>query len=452
MTAKTVSGDLVIKNHYIFGSLLTLIVSLFSCFAIAENPTGPTIVSTHIGIIGPSSADILEAAVSKAKKVNANAILIVLDTPGGLLTSTRQMVQTILNSEIPIIVWVGPKGARAASAGAFITMAADVAAMAPATNIGAAHPVTAGISADKPEAEDTAKTKILNDTIALAESIATARGRNIEMARSFVLASESITASDALEHNVIDVIASDEADLLKKINQRQIIRDGAQARTLVTEDVKILHLDRTLRQQVLEMISDPNVFYLLFLAGLIGLGFELTHPGSIFPGVFGAICLLLALIAMSMLPVNSGGLGLIVVGIVLLIAELFVPSFGALGIGGFIAFFLGSTLLFDKESGLSISIWTILPVMGGIALLGWFVALVTLRALKASVSTGSQGLTEWIGRSVTAHRDFVESNGYVRIDGELWKAVSRSTVPVRADDRLKVVAVNGLELTVEKLD
>lgn len=416
-----------------------------------EGAVSPLVVTTEIGTIGPSSADLLEATMAKARAEKADAILLIIDTPGGLLTSTRSMVQTILNSDIPVIAWVGPKGARAASAGSFITMAADVAVMAPATNIGAAHPISAGLPSDEGDAADHSKIKILNDTVALAESIATTRVRNIEMARSFVLSSTSITAEEALEHRVIDLIAASETELWSQLDTRTISRGNSRPFTLKGRNVSLMRTERTWRHRILDFISDPNVFYLLFLAGIIGLGFELTHPGGIFPGVAGAISLLLALIAMSTLPINSGGLGLIILGIVLLIAELFVPSFGTLGIGGMIAFFLGSTLLFEQGSGLSLSMWTIVPVLLGIVVIGGFVGTATVRALRSNVATGQQGLESWVGKTVQAHRDFMGSEGFVRIEGELWKAVAPAHSTIFTGDQLRITGANGLVLTVEKL-
>lgn len=432
---------------------LLVFTTIMETSVIAEEASGtPVIVSAEIGIIGPSSKDILESIIARANAVNAKAILITLDTPGGQLTSTRQMVQMILNSSIPIIVWVGPSGARAASAGSFITMAADVAAMAPATNIGAAHPIAAGLTPTTNERDDTANKKILNDTIALAESIATIRGRNIEMARSFVLASDAITADDALANNVIDIIASNHFELLAKIHRRQIKRAQGDTVVLDTKNTSILHFQKNWRHKLLEIISDPNLFYLLFLAGIIGIGFELTHPGAIFPGVVGAICLLLAMTAMSILPVNYGGLGLILIGLALFVAELFVPSFGALGIGGFAAFFLGSMLLFDKESGLSISLWTILPTMLGIGFISAIIGGATIQALRSRVSTGQQGMVDRIGQTVLAHRDFIDGQGYVRLDGELWKAISPDKEKIFAGDRLMIKSIIGLEITIKKIN
>lgn len=408
----------------------------------------PTVVVTQLGTISPASADILESAMRLAKEKQAVALVIELDTPGGLLESTRRIVRDILNAPIPVIVWVGPNGARAASAGAFITMAAHVAAMARATNIGAAHPVGVGLPTSKDGGDGkVAMEKALKDTLAMAESIANTRGRNVELARSFVLASESITAEEALANKVIDLLADSVDELLDGIVERPVKMESGSTINLTLKGARIVRHEKHLRHKILEVVSDPNIFYLLFLAGIIGLGFELTHPGVILPGVAGAICLLLALVAMSVLPINYGALGLLLSGLVMMIAELFVPSFGALGIGGIIAFILGSSLLFDPATGLAISIWTILP--GALAVAGVlaFIGFVTLKAMRSRVMSGQEAM---VGARAEVLRDFAGNTGQVRVNGEIWTAELPSGETALSGDRVVVKKVDGLKLFVSR--
>lgn len=433
----------------LFRRLLSCIVLAISSTNIQEagaQGTAPSVVVTAIGTISPASVDILESAMSLAKKRNAVALVIELDTPGGLLESTRRMTRDILISPIPVIVWVGPGGARAASAGSFITMAAHVAAMAHATNIGAAHPVGVGLPSTKGGGDGSiAMEKALKDTVAMAESIATTRGRSVEMARSFVLASEAITAQEALENKVIDILADSLDELFERIVDRPVRLDSGVTTTLTLKGAKIIRHEKNFRHAILEIVSDPNVFYLLFLAGIIGLGFELTHPGVIFPGVAGAICLLLALVAMSVLPVNYGGFCLLIAGIIMMIAEIFVPSFGTLGIGGIIAFILGSLLLFDPATGVSVSIWTILPGAFAIALFLAFIGLVTLKTLRSRVTSGQEGMA---GKSAVVFRDFSGNMGQVRVNGEIWAAELPFGETAKAGEELTVVKSERLKLNV----
>lgn len=432
-------------------NLLRVTIALLAPLVVTVGVHGASdqpVVVTKAGTISPASVDILRSAMELALEENAAALVIELDTPGGLLESTRKMVQEILNAPVPVIVWVGPNGARAASAGSFITMAAHVATMAHATNIGAAHPVGVGLPTGKDGGDSkTAMDKALNDTLAMAESIATTRGRNVELARSFVLASESITAEEALSNKVIDVLADSLEQLLAAIDGRKVTLQSGEERTLDLKGARIVWHEKTLRHRVLEIVSDPNIFYLLFLAGIIGIGFELTHPGVIFPGVAGAISLILALVAMSVLPVNYGGLGLLLAGIVMMIAELFVPSFGTLGIGGIIAFVLGSLLLFDPATGLSVSLWTILPGVIAVAGTMLFIGLVTLRVLRSSVNSGKEGMAGLIGE-VT--RDFIGNSGHVRVNGEIWTAELPPGETARVGDQVTVSRVDGLKLCVER--
>lgn len=430
-------------------SLAALAGGLLFCGAGATaKDVGPWF-SASIGIIGTASEDILEKAMLEVDARKGAGLIIKLDTPGGSLDATRGMVKAILAAKYPVVVWVGPGGARAGSAGAFITLAAHVAAMASGTNIGAAHPIEAN-GQDVPAGE--AARKIENDTIAFMESIARARNRNIEMATSFVASSLSITAEEALENRVIDFLARDVDALMKNLDGRTVEIKPGQSVTLQTVDAEIVTIEKTFRQRVLEILSNPNVFYLLFLAGVVGLGYELTHPGVLFPGVAGGICLILAFIATSVLPISWGALALILLGIGLMVAEVFLPSFGLFGIGGLVAFVLGSIFVVDPSNihGMRVSLWAIFPgvafVAGSSAIIGWLV----LRARNRTVLTGKEVL---IGQVAEARGEFVGSRGRVRVQGEIWDARMEGAdgeTQVAGGARLKIVAVDGLTLVVRR--
>lgn len=404
-------------------------------------------LEVDIGMIGAASEDVLKTAFDAATDEGHAGVIIKLDTPGGALENTRNMVKAILAAPYPVLVWVGPAGSRAGSAGAFITLAGHVAAMAPGTNIGAAHPV----GAQGQDIQEEMERKVTNDTLAFMESIAKARGRNVEMARSFVATSVSVTAEEALEHRVIDLVAKDVDELLAKIDGKTVeVASGRQV-TLATASAIRLAFERSLRQQLLELLSNPNLFYLLFMAGLIGLGYELTHPGMLFPGVVGGICLILALIATSVLPVSYGAAALILVGIACMVAEAFVTSFGILGIGGLTAFVIGSIFLVDpaNEAGMRISWLTIAPaaVTVGLAFIG--LGFLIVRSGRSPVQSGREALRGAVG---TALADFEGGRGQVRVAGAIWSARvagDQSVSGVKRGDIVRVAAVQGLELVVE---
>ncbi|MBP9706119.1 MAG: nodulation protein NfeD [Oligoflexales bacterium] len=418
-------------------------------------------LKVDIGIIGSASVNILESALKHVSDKNYAGLIIVLDTPGGQLESTRKMVKSIIAADFPIVVWIGPGGAHAGSAGAFITVAANIAAMAPATNIGAAHPIQAtgqNIGSNESKSESKLEEKVLNDTVSFMESIAELRNRNVEMARSFVTTSISITATEALEHKIIDFIAPDLRTLMQNIHglkvelknspdslKPQNIREVV----LNTQSANIESFVPSFAQEILKILSNPNVFYLLFMAGIIGLGFELTHPGSIFPGVIGSICLLLALMATSVLPISFGAASLIFVGIALLVAEAFVPSFGVLGIGGFVAFVLGSIFLVDPndQHGLRISLWTIAPSAVLIAASSIGIALLLLRSGTAKAQSGVESL---IGKKAKIFRPFNGHEGRVLIEGEIWKARSELDLSgAKVSDEVLIDRIEGLTLVVK---
>jgi membrane-bound serine protease (ClpP class) len=406
-------------------------------------PTRGAWLEVEIGGIGAASEDILETAIDEVKQEGLAGIVIVLDTPGGALENTRGMVKDMLGAPFPIVVWVGPAGSRAGSAGAFVTLAGHVAAMAPGTNIGAAHPV----GGQGEDIKDEMGRKVTNDTLAFIESIAKARGRNIEMARSFVETSVSITAEEALDNKVIDLLAKDLDALMTAMDGKTVEVAEGRRLTLATATASRLRFEKSLRQKLLEIVSNPNLFYLLFMAGLIGLGYELTHPGMIFPGVVGGICMILALIATSVLPISYGAAALILVGIGCMIAEAFVASFGILGIGGFVAFVIGSVFLVDpkNEAGLRISWLTIAP--GAVAVALAFVGLgyLIVRSRRQVVRSGREALP---GATGVALDGFVGGRGQVRVEGAIGSAELQHPASVAKGDVLQVVAVQGLKLIV----
>ncbi len=405
-----------------------------------------TWLKVKIGIIGTASEDILGSAIDEAASSGYGGLIIELDTPGGALENTRKMVKAMMATPFPVVVWVGPSGSHAGSAGAFITIAGHYAAMAPGTNIGAAHPVQ---STGQDIEEGEISRKVMNDTIAFIESIAETRGRNVVMAKSFVATSVSITAEEALKNNVIDSIEPTIESLLTKINGHKISLHSGKKITISTGSPNLVVYKKSLRQKALEILSNPNLFYLLFMAGMIGIGYELTHPGVMFPGIAGGICIILAFIAMSILPVSIGAAALILLGIALLVAEAFVTSFGVLGISGFVAFVLGSVFLVDpnNEQGLRISLWTIAP--GSLVVGAAFLALgyLILKATSQPINSGGEAL---VGQLGTALADFDGQKGQIRLAGAIWTAHISSSTPVSLGDVVEVQKVNGLVVNVEK--
>lgn len=415
----------------------------------ASHAEASTWVEVEIGIIGPSSDDILQSAVAIVKERGADGLVIKLDTPGGALDVTRSMVKTLLNAEFPVVVWVGPSGSRAASAGAFITMAAHVATMAPGTNIGAAHPVQVGFGGgkeNKNDNDDHMAKKIENDTAAFIESIAKTRGRNVEMARSFVLTSASITAEQALGNKVIDFLAADLSSLYAQLNGREITLASGTKMAVKADAPQVITYEPSIRQSFLAILSNPNLFYLLFIAGLIGLGFELTHPGALFPGVVGGLAMILALISMSILPVSFGALLLLLIGVAFLVAEMFLPSFGVLGIGGFAAFIFGSLLLIDPGNtyGMSISLVTIVPGAIAVAAAALTIGYLVVKSERSKVKSGIEAMVGEVGEVMT----FANGEGQVKVEGEIWAAQSNDVL--QTGDRIQVVEVRGLQLLVRR--
>jgi membrane-bound serine protease (ClpP class) len=408
------------------------------------------------GAIGPATVDYVSRGLDKAQLQAAGLIILRMDTPGGLDTAMRDIIQDILVSPIPVVSYVSPGGARAASAGTYILYASHVSAMAPGTNLGAATPVEIGATPnpkklmDKEEGADGAggqqdakESKRINDAVAYIRSLAQMRGRNIEWAEKAVRDAASLSAGDALEMNVIDLLAVDLADLLKQLHGRSVSVSGLE-RVLDTSGMQLQTISPDWRNRLLAVITDPNIAYILMLIGIYGLFFEFANPGFVLPGVAGAICLILALYAFQVLPVNYAGLGLLSLGIIFMLAEAFVPSFGALGFGGVIAFVVGSIILFDKEgSAYAVS----LPLIFMLSLLsaGFFLFIVgaAIKARNRPVVSGQEQMLTATGEVL---EDF-EENGQVRIHGEIWSA--RSSEPLHKGCRVEVVSMDGLVLHVK---
>lgn len=393
------------------------------------------LVVTLDGAVSPITAEALERAVDRAEREGYRALVVEIDTPGGLMTSMRDMIKVMLRSEVPVVTWVAPGGARAASAGVFVTMAGDVAAMAPGTNIGAASPVTMGGG----QLDSTMAHKMMNDAAAFAKTVAAQRGRNVEWAESAVRQAVSVPEDEAVKLHVVDFVAATLPDLLAKADGRTW-RRGELTRTLA---LKGLPTDRILpgfRQRVLSVIDDPNVAYILLALGFYGTLFELQNPGAILPGVVGGICLILAFFSLSTLPINTAGVALLVLGLVFFIAEIKVASHGVLAAGGVLSLLLGSLLLF--KDGVAVAWPLILGVTLSTTLFFVFVIGFALRARRAPVTTGSGALRGVHGRALGR----LAPDGQVEVRGEIWKAEAET--PVNPGAEIVVTDVRQLTLRV----
>jgi membrane-bound serine protease (ClpP class) len=409
----------------------------------AQVKSSPEPVVDHIsidGTINPAVHDFIRESISRARSRGSRALVIQLDTPGGLLESTQSIVKDLLGSPVPVIVYVAPSGAGAASAGTFITLAAHVAAMAPGTNIGAAHPV----AGSGQEIKGVMGEKIENFTASFAETIAQKRGRNADWAIQAVRKSVSITEKEALKKNVIDVVANNVEDLLRQADGKKVDLDGKEV-ALAVKNARVERFEMSLKQKILDRLAHPNIAYLLMMAGILGLYMEFSHPGVIFPGVAGAICLLLAFISLQILPINYGGLVLMILGISLLIAEAFLPSFGVLGVGGAIALVFGSLLLIDSEdTDLAIDRSIIFAAAGTVAAYMMTVGYLVLRTQKSKKSLGTEGMVGEIGEARTA----LNPTGRVFVHGEQWSAEGEGEIG--AGEKVEVVGVDGMRLKVRR--
>lgn len=399
------------------------------------------LVLTVDGVIHPPHAGYIIKGLKKAHEVKAEAVIIQLDTPGGLDTSMRDIIKEILNSHIPVVVYVAPKGARAASAGAFITLSAHIAAMAPGTNIGAAHPVAmGGEKMDKTMAE-----KVTNDAVAYIKSIANQRGRNAEWAELAVRKSISSTETEALKKGVIDLVSEDLNSLIRDIHGRKV-KTPIGEKVIYSRDAKIVEVKMNFRERLLNFLSNPNIAYILLMIGVYGIIFELSNPGAIFPGVIGAISLILAFYSLQTLPINYAAAGLILLGIILFILELKFTSYGLLTLGGIVCFTLGSLMLIDTENPLfRLSFSVIIPVT--IVTVLFFVFLLRL-AYKAHKRKPVTGVEELIGLRGVAKTDINYRGGMVMVHGELWQAIADGEI--KKDEEVIVEEVRGLTLKVRK--
>jgi membrane-bound serine protease (ClpP class) len=417
---------------------LMALVMIGAAFSLAEEPEKkeqseqpvPVIMTVTVADpIGPGVAEFLEDALEKASRERAACLIILLDTPGGAVESMRKIVQAIYASDVPVVVYVSPSGARAASAGVMITMAADIAAMAPGTNIGAAHPVGAGGQ----ELDKSMTDKVLNDMVAFTKGIAQRRGRNAEWAEKAVRESVSITADEALKHKVIDLVAKDLDDLITQIKGRKLQGRG----NLDLENARIEEIVPNLRTKILKLISDPNIAYILFMIGIAGLYFELSNPGAIFPGVIGAIALILAFFSFQTLPVNIAGILLILLSVIFFILEIKVTSFGMLSVAGVVSLVLGSLMLF-KGAGPEFQVAGRVMIPTVLLVSGFFIGVVTLvvRAYVHRPFTGSEGLVGEMG--VVKKASGLE--GKVLVHGEMWQA------------RFSEPCVEGAKVVVERVE
>ncbi|WP_457644574.1 NfeD family protein [Persephonella sp.] len=392
--------------------------------------------------VTPVMSDYVKRIIQKAELEKADAVIIMIDTPGGLDTSMREIVKTIMNSSVPVIVYVYPPGSRAASAGAIITVSADIAAMSPSTNIGSASPVQMGGK----DIEETMKKKIINDMVAFVKGIAKEKGRNEKILVKMITESINLTAEEALKKNVIDVIATDLEDLLGKIDGKTVKKHGKEIK-LSVKDKKIIKVEKSLKEKILTILTNPTVAYLLLMIGFYGIFFELYNPGSLIPGILGTISLLLALYSLNIIDVNWLGVLLIAAGVLFFILEVITPTFGALALSGVIAILFGSLILTDPDSPYGdISLKIIVPVVAFSALFFFTVAYLGLKAQRRRTATGVEGMIGVIGKAETD----IDPEGKVFVSGELWNAFSES--PIKKGEKIKVVSVEGLRLKVERVE
>jgi len=399
-------------------------------------------VLAAVGSVNPGLAEFIVDGLKEAEKQNAEALVIELDTPGGLDSSMRQIVQAISNARVPVVVYISPSGARAASAGVFITLAAQVAAMAPGTNIGAAHPVSIGMGG---KIDPTMEKKMVNDFVAYGRALAEERGRNPDWMEKAIRQSVSIAASEAVKLKVVDLAANNLDDLLTKINGRRVLVQGKPL-VLKTAGAPVKRIPEGLRHRILKYIADPNIAFILMMIGLAGIYFELAHPGVVLPGVIGAICLLLAFFAFQTLPINFIGILLILLAFVFFILEFKVTSYGLLSLAGVVSLFLGAVMLFREEGGgPGISWGVLIPTVLTVSLFFIIVAGIVFRSHLRQTMTGAAGMVGERGVAITA----ISPEGQVFVHGEYWHAVSDEAIAPK--DPVEILEVIGLKLRVRRV-
>lgn len=424
---------------------LTFLFIWLSVAAFQTNSqTSNVVVITLDGAINPAASDYIQYGIEQAFNHKSECLIIQLNTPGGLLESTRTIVTSILQSSIPVVVYVYPPGSRSASAGVFITLAANIAAMAPGTNIGAAHPVFLQGQMDSVMTE-----KVTNDAAAFIRSISEKRNRNLQWAEDAVRKSISITETEALKNKVIDLISPNTKDLLEKINGREV-QTVTGTKILKTKDAEQIYVDMSFQQKLLSILSDPNIAYILLMLGIYGLLFELYSPGLIFPGVVGVICLLLAFYSMQTLPINYAGLALIIFGVILFILEIKIISHGLLTIGGVISLVLGSLMLIKTEPGIDVLTisWQVIVLFAILSVLFFTIAIgLGIKAQRKKATTGQEGLINETGEAITD----LKPAGMIKVHGEIWKAESPEGTITRGG-KIIVTGVSDLKLLVKKKD
>jgi len=427
---------------------MKFIIPLLCCFlwVVGEPATAGTVhVITIDGTINPASAAFIHQSVSRAGDAGAECLVVRLNTPGGLLESTRDIVTDLLTSSVPVIVYVSPSGSQSASAGAFVTLAAHIAAMAPGTNIGAAHPV--GMQGDQPDS--IMNEKVTNDAAAFIRTISEKRSRNVQWAEDAVRKSISYTETEALRDHVIDLVAPTLEALLDSVNGREVMV-GEHPRRLATHGSEVVEVPMGFKFEILDLLSNPNIAYIFLLLGMYGLMFELYNPGSVLPGVVGVISLIIAFYSLNTLPVSYAGLALVIVGIILFILEIKITSYGLLTVGGVASLFLGSIMLIDSDSPLEIVSISWAVIVPAVLLTAGFFAFAIgmgVRAQMKKPTTGSEGIIGEEGVVVTA----LNPDGQVLVHGEVWNATSVSG-SLKKGTRIAVVSVRNLTLTVRRTE
>ena len=435
-------------------ALIVLSLGLLGASSAAQAPSANSVLAVNIhGAISVAAARQISRAVDLARKENARAIVIRLDTPGGLVSATRDIIRDMIAAPVPIIVYVAPSGAHAASAGTFIVYASHLAAMAPGTSLGAATPIQMGGLPGAPQQKDdkkgneptAAERKAINDVVALLRSLAQLRGRDLDFAEKAVRDAATLTADEARRQGVVEIVATSVNDLLAQADGRNVTV-GGEERTLATRDAIVTEVEPDWRTKLLGAVADPNIAFILLLLGVYGLLFEFLNPGALIPGVLGGISLLLALIALSVLPVQYGALGLLLLGVALMVGEAFTPGIGVLGLGGLVAFLIGSFFLFEQE-GSTIDLGVSIPVIIGAAITSAGLTFVIIgAAMKARQRKTVTGWEQMIGGHGTVV-DWQAGSGNIRIHGEIWGA--RSATELKSGDCVRVTRREGLILIVE---